>query len=76
MNLGIGYQNTTVVLSLVDVGILSNSESLTLSDQCLASAANDKVVVTYVKGDEYDTAEITAGVSAITLSSCCLTIPC
>lgn len=52
------------------MGILSNSESLTLSDQCLASAANDKVVVTYVKGDEYDTAEITAGVSAITLSSC------
>lgn len=31
--------------------------------QCLASAANDKVVVTYVKGDVYDTAEINAGVS-------------
>lgn len=31
------------------------------NNQCLASAANDKVVVTYIKGDEYDTAEITAG---------------
>lgn len=29
--------------------------------QCLASAANDKVVVTYIKGDVYDTAEINAG---------------
>lgn len=33
------------------------------SGQCLASAANDKVVVTYIKGDVYDTAEINAGVS-------------
>lgn len=34
------------------------------SDQCLASAANDKVVVTYIKEDVYDSTEITAGVSA------------
>lgn len=40
-------------------------ETLTLLDQCLASAANDKVVVTYVKGDVYDTTEITAGVSVL-----------
>ena len=41
------------------------TETLTLPDQCLASAANDKVVVTYVKGDVYDNTEITAGVSAL-----------
>lgn len=33
------------------------------SDQCLASAANDKVIVTYIKGDVYDEIDITAGVS-------------
>ena len=33
------------------------------SDQCLASAANDKVVVTYIKGDVYDEIDITTGVS-------------
>lgn len=31
------------------------------NNQCLASAANDKVVVTYVKGDVYDITEIGAG---------------
>lgn len=31
------------------------------NSQCLASAANDKVVVTYLKGDVYDTTEVTAG---------------
>lgn len=38
-------------------------ETLMWSDQCLASAANDKVVVTYIKGDVYDEIDITAGVS-------------
>ncbi|XP_020615589.1 protein NEDD1-like [Orbicella faveolata] len=31
------------------------------NNQCLASAANDKVVVTYIKGDVYDEIDITAG---------------
>ena len=41
-------------------------ETLMWSDQCLASAANDKVVVTYIKGDVYDEVDITAGVSRFT----------
>lgn len=76
MNFGIGYQNIIVVFFLVDVGILSNSEFLILLDQCLVSVVNDKVVVIYVKGDEYDIVEIIVGVSVIILSLCCLIIFC
>jgi len=47
---------------------------LTPLDQYLASAANDKVVVTYIKGDAHDVTEITAGVSVWFHACLCLII--